>query len=466
MQKVVFEDRLKIESATEGLRQQFITRLTDHRYGVNALTIANFILAAKTESNISDGYREDLIFTLCKLSNFTGKDFNDFTREDILSYLDSHRTTEAKNPLHTWIGTYNLHRMFIVKFFRWLSYPNMASKDRPKPLCVENIPQLKRKEESIYKPTDLWTPEDDLLFLKYCPSKRDRCYHAVSRDLSCRPHELLKLRIKDVIFKMAGDRQYAEILVSGKTGQRHIPLINSIPYLKDWLDDHPVSGNPSSPLICGFGKSLGRAISPIALHGIYRIYKTKLFPKLLEDPSIAPEDKNKIRELLKKPWNPYIRRHSALTDKSKILREHVLRQHAGWSPGSNMHLKYLHYFGNESSESILEAYGLKPKTEEIDKMKPKQCPNCTEANKPESKFCAKCRMVLSYDAYTETIEEKAQKESEVKTLTAKYDKDMEEMREQMKKSDQKHDEQLSKIICLIQENPKLAKVKKEVLSGI
>ena len=150
MQKVVFEDRLKIDRATEGLRQQFITRLTDHRYGVNALTIANFILAAKTESNISDGYREDLIFTLCKLSSFIRKDFNDFTREDILSYLDSYRTSEAKSPLHTWIGTYNLHRMFIVKFFRWLSYPNMSSKDRPKPSCVVNIPQLKRKEGSIY----------------------------------------------------------------------------------------------------------------------------------------------------------------------------------------------------------------------------------------------------------------------------------------------------------------------------
>ena len=131
-----------------------------------------------------------------------------------------------------------------------------------------------------------------------------------------------------------------------------------------------------------------------------------------------------------------------------------------------MHLKYLHYFGNESSESILEAYGLKPKAEEIDKMKPKQCPNCAEPNKTDSKFCAKCRMVLSYDAYTETIEEKTQKESETKRLAAKYDKDMQEMREQMRKSDQKHDEQLSKIISLIQENPKLVKVKTEVLSEI
>jgi hypothetical protein len=169
----------------------------------------------------------------------------------------------------------------------------------------------------------------------------------------------------------------------------------------------------------------------MTLHGIYTIYKTKVFLKLLDDPSIAPEDKNKIRELLKKPWNPYIRRHSALTDKSKILREHVLRQHAGWSPGSNMHLKYLHYFGNESSESILEAYGLKPKTEETDRMNPKLCPNCTEPNKPDSKFCAKCRMVLSYDAYTETIDAKVEKESQVKEMQQKYEKDIKEMREEM-----------------------------------
>ena len=295
----------------------------------------------------------------------------------------------------------------------------------------------------------------DLLFLKYCPSKRDRCYHAVSRDLSCRPHELLKLRIKDVVFKMAGDRQYAEILLSGKTGQRHIPLINSIPYLKDWLDDHPVSGNPNSPLICGFGKSLGRAISSVALHGIYRIYKIKLFPKLVEDPSIAPEDKNKIRELLKKPWNPYIRRHSALTDKSKILREHVLKQHAGWSGGSQMHLKYLHYFGNESSESILEAYGIVTKDQQLqDQLKPKPCPNCSEPNKPDFKFCAKCRMVLTYDAYTETQQ---RSDAEVTILQEKYEKDIKELREEMNR-------QLGQIMSMIRQNPLLVQIKPEALS--
>jgi len=40
---------------------------------------------------------------------------------------------------------------------------------RPKPEVIENIPKLRRKEQSIYKPTDLWTAEDYLLFLKCCP---------------------------------------------------------------------------------------------------------------------------------------------------------------------------------------------------------------------------------------------------------------------------------------------------------
>lgn len=38
----------------------------------------------------------------------------------------------------------------------------------------------------------------------------------------------------------------------------------------------------------------------------------------------------------------------------------------------------------------------------------KQCPNCLEPNQPNSKFCTKCKMVLKYDAYIETIEEKEQ----------------------------------------------------------
>jgi hypothetical protein len=210
-----------------------------------------------------------------------------------------------------------------------------------------------------------------------------------------------------------------EVVVNGKTGTHSIPFINSVPYLKDYLDHaHPQPRNPNAPLICSIGKSLGRHVKPGRIYMTYFDYKKNVFPKLLESPNVLPEDKQKIRELLKKPWNPYIRRHSALTEKSTILKENVLWQHAGWSGSSQMHLKYLHYFGSESTESLLEAYGLIAEGQQIDQLRPKQCPNCDSPNKPDSKFCNSCRMVLSYDAYNEAVECKHKVDVSVEELRA------------------------------------------------
>jgi integrase len=419
----------KIKNATEGLSSDCFNLLHNRVLPANkqnTLTICDYISALKSEINPSDGYRKNNILLLCTFSiffkNAKSKHFKNVTREDILSFLDSLRKIESLDPLHKWIGTYNVYRIQLMRFFKWLYSPDIEQKKRPKPSIIENIPQLKRKEKSIYKPTDLWTPEDDSLFLKYCPNARDRCYHAMSRDSAARPHELLKLKIKDVVFKLTPDkRQYAEILVNGKTGTRHIPLIDSIPHIKDWISQHPQSANPNSVLLCGFGKSLNKVIHVRSLRKTYENYRDKFFPKLLDNPNVLPEDKQKIRELLKKPWNPYIRRHSALTEKSGILKEHHLRQYAGWSPGSNMHLKYLHYFGNESNDSLLEAYGIISKDKQLSEaLRPKQCPNCNEPNKPDSRFCAKCRMVLTYDAYSETLESEKQKEDKLTVMEERF----------------------------------------------
>ena len=412
----------KIEDTTAGL-QKFYTELLHSINEDNAAAIVEYITAMKNEVNLSDHYKKDLIILLCKFSRDNkNKLFKDLTRTDIISFLDIYRKTETQDPMHKWIGTYNLYRIHLLRFFKWLYHPDVEPGKRPKPSVIENISELKRKEKSIYKPSDLWTQQDDLLFLKYCPSKREKCYHAISRDSSCRPHEILKLKIKDIAFKTTGNYQYAEALANGKTGGRPIPLIDSIPYLKDYLDhEHPQPGNPNAPLICGAGKSLGRHVSPVRIGMIYREYKKYVFPKLLEFSNVLPEDKPLIQGLLKKPWNPYIRRHSALTEKSTILKEHVLRQHAGWSGSSQMHLKYLHYFGNESNESLLEAYGIVAKGQQIDQLKPKQCPNCSEPNKPDSKFCAKCRMVLTYDAYNETVMEQQEKDNQIQALIKKQE---------------------------------------------
>jgi integrase/recombinase XerD len=447
----------KIDDVCAGLQNSYANGLRSLSIENNIVTIVNYIYAMKIEINLSLNYRRGLIKFLSGFSNYVNKDFKDVARDDVISFLESLRKTETIDPLHKWIGTYNLFRIHLIRFLKWYYSPDLEPGKRSKPSVIDNIPKLKRKEISIYKPSDMWTADDDLLFLKYCPSKRDCCYHAISRDTSARPHEILNLKIKDVVFKTTGRNQYAEAVVNGKTGTRPIPLINSIPFLKDYLNhEHPQSSNPNAPLICGIGTKLGRHITIMAINRIYWLYKNKIFPKLLESPNVVPEDKQKIRDLLRKPWNPYVRRHSALTEKSTILKEHVLRQHSGWKPGSQMHLKYLHYFGNESNESLLEAYGLVDKGIQIDQLKPKQCPNCNEPNKVDSRFCAKCKIVLSYDAWQEVQEEQKKKESEVQSLKEKYELDMKSIREDM-------DKQFTRVMELIRENPKLARVKPEAL---
>ena len=446
-----------IELVTNGLPKFAYKQLTQQISTENAATITKFIKCQKTEINSSDGYKNLVIRSLIIfIKYFKNKDFKQLTRDDIISYLDSLRKSEETDPSHKWIGTYNLRRQIFLKFFKWLYNPIEEAKKRKIPEVMRDIPMLKRKEHSIYKPDDLWTAEDDQIFLRYCPDKRIQCYHTISRDASTRPDEILRLRVKEINFKLAGDKTYAQISVNGKTGNRVIPLFNSIPYIKDWINNHPQPGNPDALLIPSMKRStFGRKLSPLSLNGIYHRYQKKRFPDLLNDENVPIEDKNKIRELLNKPWNPYIRRHTGLTEKSKMkqINEHQLRQLAGWSPRSQMHLKYIHYFGNEASESLLEAYGLVTKQQEQSRiMQYKQCPNCNEPNKSENRFCAKCKMVMTYDAYNETLEKEKQRELEVQNLKEKLDAVHEEQ-------NQKFD----RIMTLIQRNPKLANIKPEAL---
>jgi integrase len=422
---------LAIEGFTTTKSPELILRDRTRLSKENALTVSNYIIAMKREINPRLSYIDHTIEFLSVLSRSVGieKRFKDMTRDDILLYLDKCRRPENDDPLHKWIGTYNTRRIILFRFFKWLCYPDIANPDKRnelstqerKPECIMDIPQLKRKEVSCYKPSDLWTQEDDLLFLKWVTNKRDRCYHTMSRDLSARPHEILNLKIKDVIFKNANGYQYAEVLVNGKTGSRHIPLIQSIPYIKEWLSNHPSKNNPKSPLFVNLDNHSTRQLTHSGLYQMYQYYKKEFLPKLLEDPTVSDEDKEKIKNLLTKPWTPYIRRHSALTEKSTKLKSHTLNQHAGWSPTSNLAQKYLHYYGNESSESLLEAYGIVTKDNiPIDTLNPKICPNCSEGNTQDSKFCAKCKMVLTYDAYNETIQIEQQKTDKLVAMEERF----------------------------------------------
>jgi hypothetical protein len=63
-------------------------------------------------------------------------------------------------------------------------------------------------------------------------------------------------------------------------------------------------------------------------------------------------------------------------------------------------------------------------------------------------------MVLSYDAYNETLEKEQKRESEIQNLKDRYDQDIKAVREQM-----------NQIMMMVQRNPRLVNIKPEVLVG-
>jgi hypothetical protein len=140
--------------AVEGL-EPFFNKILRRTLMENTLTIAEYTNTVKREINISNGYRKSNIHTLTNLSKF-------------YSNRKSSRKWQEKIYFFIWIVSENLKPQIlftngltliprkeglIVKFFKWLFHPDVESANRSYPKAVENIPKLKRKEQSIYKPT-------------------------------------------------------------------------------------------------------------------------------------------------------------------------------------------------------------------------------------------------------------------------------------------------------------------------
>jgi hypothetical protein len=87
----------------------------------NASTICDHIFAEQTEHNIKTSTADSKVKSLIWLSkNLNHKPFEEMTKQDILSYLNSVRKPTSIDPQQRWIGSYNNRLRYYAKFFRWL----------------------------------------------------------------------------------------------------------------------------------------------------------------------------------------------------------------------------------------------------------------------------------------------------------------------------------------------------------
>lgn len=421
----------RLEQLTIGM-DPFSRRQLSKLSETNKAILADFLQELTYKDNAPPSTKAAYTHNLFYLARDAGgKSFRDMVAMDVDLYLQSHQKPRALDPKQRWISTHNQRAVTYIKFFKWLYYPDFEPrKKRPKPAILQNVITYEKPEVTNVEAKHLWTPEEDRIFLKYCTDPRIAWYHTAADDTSCRPGELLNKRFADVKIKMHNGQKYGELEIGrgGKTKSRMVPLIRSLPYFIQLSAANP---DPNSYIIRNQRSGLNFKNLPIktkSLRGTYARLKEELYRPLLDRPDVPPEDKEVIKGMLEKPWNPYIRRHTALSEKAKYLNDYNLRLHAGWSKTSNMVHVYTHELGAESSREILAEHGIMESENKAkrDLLAPRYCPKCKEPNKPDAKFCVKpgCECPLTQEPYFELkaeAEAKSKEYEELKQKVAKID---------------------------------------------
>lgn len=150
-----------------------------------------------------------------------------------------------------------------------------------------------------------------------------------------RPGELLPMTVGSVQFL----QDYCVVSTRGKTGQKRIPLIVSFRPLLRWLSEHPMKENPGAPLWPALDTGhVGHQLT----YGHFRIIVRKTAARA---------------GLAKAIW-PYLFRHSQLTNMADKLTDSKLTLFAGWTMGTKVTRRYVHWSGRDLDKSLLAIHGL------------------------------------------------------------------------------------------------------------
>ena len=307
------------------------------------------------------------LYDLYNISSWLNKKFEKTTKQDVEKLMV--KLQETKYSEWTKKG----YKIIIKKFYKWLR----NSKEYP-----EEVEWIKSSMKENHKklPEEILNEEEIKRLIEHASCVRDKALLSVLYDSGCRIGELLNLRIKDIESVEYGMRIY----LTGKTGMRKVLLIFSVPYLSEWLNNHP-NKNPSSNVwIKNNGKRLG--------YGRIR--------NLLKD--IAKRAK------INKKVNPHNFRHSRATYYASRLREREMMEYFGWRKSDTVGI-YVHLNGETVDNAILRSQGIiKEDEKEGILLKSKKCLRCNKINKPTDKFCSMCSMPLD----EETAKEIKQKDME------------------------------------------------------
>jgi len=263
------------------------------------------------------------------------------------------------------------------------------------------------KDDSHKLPEDMLTEDDIERLIGVCKNQRDKTLVALLWDTGMRVGELLNLKVRDV--KLTDNVSF--VMVSGKTGDRRVPITFSVPYLANYINNFRQNTLQDDPLLCTF-KHNTISNTPMDYPNVR---------KLLSD--------LKIRAKLQKRLYAHLFRHSRATFYANSLTEQQAKLFFGWTGGSTMVGRYTHLSGRDIDNAILKANGLPNSNGEPikPKLSIKECQKCHERNETTAKYCAKCGTPLDVNVvensinFERTIEELRVIKEALALLMAKID---------------------------------------------
>lgn len=247
--------------------------------------------------------------------------------------------------------------------------------------------------------------EDVLPMIEETRNTRDAALIAIAFDSGARSGELQDLTVGDV-----SDHEHGLMIrVDGKTGQRSVTLVPSVPYVQRWMNDHPAPDDPSAPLWSKLSEPEGLS---------YRQFKN-----CFEDSA--------ERAGVTKPVTPTNFRKSNATYLARQgMNQARIEDRQGRKRGSDATAHYIARFGGETDDEYARIHGIDVEEDEPEPIGPIECPRCHERTPRDSSTCIWCNQPLEYGAVG-SIEED---EREIREAVFQFARDNPELLDDLEQS--------------------------------
>jgi len=251
------------------------------------------------------------------------------------------------------------------------------------------------KERLTY--SDLLTDKEIDRLLDNTMNPRDFFLISLMADAPLRTHEILRLQRKHLSLD---NPAYLQIPNDTKTGARRVPLVNSIPAARQYLETRK-DLQPDEPLF--MYENWSRDKKPLTGPGLHQ-----MLHKVAKRAGVDP-----------KRVYPYAFRHRWCSMMASKLSNATLENVAGWKAGTNMHEVYQHMNPGQDDIEVRKAYGIAPKEKEENQLKAKivNCKVCKGPNSNAARFCSTCGRALSQEVAIQ------QEELKKTAITAALDTD-------------------------------------------